>query len=249
MKLWSYGDSHAAGHELGSVDDLGASWIKKTYGYNDRDELRHKKGLDFYHTYVRQKWSSYIENKCSTLVYGTPCSPELSYAGEFSKLIGAELINCAVPGSSNDFSMLRLFRDLDKIDKNDIVMFSLVTPMRFLSGAGEEHVRTQIQWQPKKIQKVLYNYGPGDISFNLLAQGLIHTIKSLFPNAIILKTNNDDISVESVDTTTNLLFTENNFTEFVSNNSTEQFRYVLGHIDEKYHKLYAQHLYEIWKTK
>lgn len=249
MKLWSYGDSHAAGHELGSVDDLGAAWIKQTYGYNSRDELRRKKGLDFYHTYVRQKWSSYIENKCSTLVNGTPCSPELSYAGEFSKLVGAELINRAVPGSSNDFSMLRLIRDVDKIGKNDIVMFSLVTPMRFLSGAGEEHVRTQIHWQPKKVQKVLYHYGPGDNSFNLWTQAVAHMIKGLFPNVIILKTNNDNISVEDIDTTKNLLFTEKDFTQFAFNNSSRQIRYVLGHIDEKYHKLYAEHLYKIWKTK
>jgi hypothetical protein len=248
-KLWSYGDSHAAGHELGSVDDLGSSWIEKNYSYRDRDELIDKKGLDFYYNHVKQPWANYIENKCSTLINSTPCSPELSYAGEFSKLIEAEFVNRAVPGASNVLSMIKLLEDLEQVQKNDIVLFSLVTPHRFISGDGEEHVRTQIHWEPKKIQKVLYQYGPSDSSFNVWTQGIAHMVKSLHSNSIIIKTNDDNIDVNNIDTTKKLLYTDQSFTQYCYRNSTStKIRYVSGHIHEQYHKLYADYLYKKWKN-
>ena len=231
IKLYSYGDSHAAGHELGSASDLGKAWLKEHYGVEHRDHL----DPTVYHKIVRPAWIKYIKDN--------KCNPTLSYAGQLAKMIDAELVDRAIPGSSNDWSAMRLLEDLSRITADDIVLFSICTPARFLSGKGEDEVRTQIHWQPMKVQRILYEYGPHDNSFNIWNQGLIHLISNITHDPIIIKTNDDSIEVKGQDTTYNLLFTETSFTQFAFNKAGhDDIRYPAGHIHEDYHKLYAEYL-------
>jgi hypothetical protein len=231
IKLYSYGDSHAAGQELGTVPDLGKAWLKENFGVNSRYDIDQKT----YNTKVRPAWENYIR--------GRSCNAKLSYAGQFAKLLDVELIDRAIPGSSNDWSVMRLLEDLPKLNKDDIVLFSVCTPTRFISGRGEGITRTQIQWQPLKVQRVLYKYGPNEKSYNIWNQGLIHLIKSIPCKTYIIKTNKDSIKVKGQDTTRNLLLTKTSFTQFALKKAGhDDIRYPVGHIHEAYHRLYAEYL-------
>src|SRR6056300_1253380 len=107
MKLWSYGDSHAAGHELGTkyTHDLGASWFaSEGWHSNDtsttvRNVCRNRLGVEKYNKTIKQKWYKHINNKCT---------PSLSYAGILADRLGIELINRAEPGSSNSLSIYKM---------------------------------------------------------------------------------------------------------------------------------------------
>jgi len=227
IKLYSYGDSHAAGHELGSAPDLGKAWLKENYGVENRGHL----DPIVYHNIVRPAWNEYIKDN--------KCNPTLSYAGQLAKMIDAELVDRAIPGSSNDWSAMRLLEDLTHIKADDIVLFSICTPERFLSGQGEDVTRTQIQWQPEKIQRILFQYGPSDKSFNLWTQSIFHMVKNI-SNSLIVKTTDNNIEVNGIDTTNINL---ESFTQFALRTAGHNdIRYPVGHIHEDYHKLYAEYL-------
>lgn len=231
VKLYSYGDSHAAGHELGTAPDLGKAWLKENFRVDNRCEL----DQTTYNTKVRPAWDSFIK--------GRTCNPRLSYAGELAKLLDITLVNRAVPGSSNDWSAMRLLEDLPKIAKNDIVLFSVCTPNRFMSGRGEDVTRTQLQWQPIKVQRILYEYGPHENSYNIWNQGIVHLVNNLPFTTYIINTTKDNIEVKGHDTTKNLFLTETSFTEFsIETAGHDDIRYPVGHIHESYHKLYAEYL-------
>jgi hypothetical protein len=121
MKLWNYGDSHAARHEPDSANDIGLSWLKDATGVNSRLEAKEKLGKNYKHL-VKDKWYKYIRegNRCSTLLEGSPCSPELSYAGIVTRNIEATLMTRARPGAINDLSILRMFEDYNKWHKDDL---------------------------------------------------------------------------------------------------------------------------------
>lgn len=243
IKLWSYGDSHAAGHELGSDADLGASWLLENYGSANRQDIVKKLGQQKYNDTVKKRWHEHIKHKTSGDVFGTPCSPELSYAGQLAKLLGYEYINNAVPGSSNDYSVLRFIRDLPNIGKKDLVVFSAVTPTRFLHSKDEIYTRTQIQWLPEKVQKTFFDYGPNDKSFSLWSQGLIHLVKNSHKKTLFLRTcRHDTYPVEGVDTT-ETFFPLNDFTTYSFEKYGSDIRYVGGHIHERCHLDYARYVY------
>lgn len=237
VKLYSYGDSHAAGHELGTAPDLGKAWLKENFGTSSRYDIDEKT----YNTKVRPAWEKFIS--------GRSCNPQLSYAGQLAKILDIELVDRAIPGSSNDWSAMRLLEDLPKLNKDDIVLFSICTPTRFLSGRGEGITRTQIQWQPPKVQKILYEYGPHENSYNIWNQGLIHLVKSIPCITHVIKTNKDRIKVKGQDTSRHLLLTETSFTQFANNKAGHiDIRYPVGHIHEAYHTLYAEYLREIGRA-
>ena len=232
IKLYSYGDSHAAGHELGSDPNLGKAWLKENFGFEDRQKAKKQRGEEYF-SKVKNKWLAHIKNHCNA---------ELSYAGQYANLIGAELVNRAVPGSSNDWSAIRLLEDLENITSDDIVMFSLCTHERFLSGQGEDVTRTQVQWQPLKVQRILYKYGPSGKSFALWTQAIVHMVKNI-ANTIIIKTTDVDISVNGVET---INVTAQPFSQFAMYTAGhDDIRYPAGHIHEHYHKLYAEYLKDL----
>jgi hypothetical protein len=227
VKLYSYGDSHAAGHELGTAPDLGKAWLKENFGTSSRYDIDEKT----YNTKVRPAWEKFIR--------GRTCNPQLSYSGQLAKILDIELVDRAIPGSSNDWSAMRLLEDLPNIKADDLVLFSVCTPERFLSGQGTDVTRTQIQWQPEKIQRVLYQYGPSDKSFNLWTQAIVHMIKNI-SNCLVIKTTDNSLDVNGHDTTDIKL---ESFTQFALRTAGhEDIRYPVGHIHEDYHKMYAEYL-------
>lgn len=240
MNLWSYGDSHAAGHELGYVNDRGLKWLKENYGYNSR--LEAKKILkDRYIDVVRNHWYNYLaENFPRRKIRN--CDPRLSYAGKIANYYDAELINRAVPGASNDMVVHRMLNDMKKWNHEDLILSSVVTPYRFMPEHDMTKTNYQIHWLDIKKQRDFLEIGPSDTSFRLWNQGLLHLIKSLHPNVKLIATVNPNIEVNNVDTTTDLFSVNLSMTQFSANNFIEDMRYPGGHFDEKVHKAFAEYI-------
>mgnify|MGYP003648119090 CR=1 FL=1 len=236
IKLWSYGDSHAAGHELGTdySEDVGKSWIR-SIGYKDRSDARNQLGVDKYNKLVKQKWYQAINHLCT---------PSLSYAGQLATLLDYELINRATPGSSNSLNILKMYQDLSKWSNDDVILFSVVTPFRFIPGNDINNTNHQVHWLPKKIANVLWNDGPHEVCFRLQTHGYLHMAKNLHKNVYTLQTVPDDISVEGI---TPAFDIQLSFTEFVKNNyDIESLRYPGGHLHEDVHITYAEYIYNTW---
>lgn len=243
MTLWSYGDSHAAGHELGSVSDLGKSWLKENYGFDSRIEAREKLGSKYTDT-IRNKWYDYL-NTIMPKTNPRHCNPELSYANIFAQKIGHGFANRAKPGSSNDYISYLLFTDKEKWDKDDIIMMSIVTPKRFMPKYNIRVRNHQIHWLPFSVQEVFEKHGPSDESFNIWNQGLVHMMKTFHNNTIILSTTDDDRSVLGFDSTRDIIDIPLSLTAFVEQNWEEDMRYLGGHFHEDCHKEYGNYLYEV----
>ena len=243
MRVWSYGDSHAAGHELGTIHqrDLGESFLNSLGFYKDssnpaRRIARHKLGIDQYNKLVKEKWYNHINNVCT---------PELSYAGEFSKLLGYEFINRAEPGSSNSLNIYKLYQDLDKFENDDLILFSVVTPFRFIPGSDINKTNHQVHWLPDSIAKTLWEYGPHEVCFKLQTHGYIHLLKNLPQKTIILKTVDDDVSVNEINPSFDLSLSFSGHVGTYSSN-IDDLRYPGGHFHESCHKKFAEFIYESW---
>ena len=236
MKLWSYGDSHAAGYELGTnySKDMGKSWFCSV-GYEDRNEARNQLGVDKYNKLIKQKWYQEINHLCT---------PSLSYAGHLAKLLDYELVDRASPGSSNSLNMLKIYQDLSKWNNDDVILFSIVTPFRFIPGKDIDSGNHQVHCLPKNIAKVLWEDGPHEVCFRLQTHGYLHMAKNLHKNVYTLQTVPDDISVEGI---TPAFDIQLSFTEFVKTNyDIESLRYPGGHLHEDVHVSYAEYIYNTW---
>lgn len=230
--LWSYGDSHAAGHELGTEfnHDLGKSWLR-SIGYENRNKARNQLGVNNYNKLVKQKWYEEINHLCT---------PSLSYAGQLSEMLSYNFINRATPGSSNSLNILKMYQDQHNWQSDDLILFSVVTPFRFIPAKGLDESNHQVHWLPKHIAKVLLEDGPHEICFRLQTHGYIHTIRNLHNNTCILQTVSDDISVENIYPKFDIALS---FTEFVArhyNKDVDNFRYPGGHLHESCHTAYAK---------
>lgn len=250
MKLWSYGDSHPAGHELGTeyAHDLGASWFASERWYSDdpgttvRNVCRNRLGVEKYNKIVKQKWYKHIHNQCT---------PSLSYAGVLAEHLGAELVNRAEPGSSNSLSILKMYQDIGKYQPEDIVLFSVVTPFRYIPANDIDATNHQIHWLPLHQAEVLWDVGPHEVCFKLQSHGYIQLAKSLHSNTVTLKTVNDDWSVQGRSCTFDIPLS---FYEYTTQqvddpeNGIDPYRYPGGHLHESLHKMYGDYLYATYSS-
>lgn len=245
VRLWSYGDSHAAGHELGAVTDLGHSWIKENSGFEDRTMARDLLGTYKYQELVRERWYDYL---FEIMPDANPdaCTPELSFAGQYAKLRDVEFINRAMPGSSNDSIVRRMLQDMDKWDVNDIVMVCHVDESRYMPQHNLDASNYKTHNLPTKVQRVMLDNGPSDMSYLLWNQGLVALMKCIRPNAIVVYSTGNSLAVEDVDLTERLRSVPLSFTDFVKTKwDAEEMRYPGGHFDEICHQEYAKYIKEI----
>lgn len=246
MKLWNYGDSHAAGHELGTVysDDLGERWFNSIGWYSNdpgttvRNVCRNKLGVEKYIKKIRTQWYKHINSQCT---------PELSYAGLLAKRLGAELINRAEPGSSNSLNIYKMYQDFNQYQPDDIILFSVVTPLRYIPANDITATNHQIHWLPAHQAEVLWDEGPHEVCFRLQTHGYIQLAKSLHSRCYTLKTVNDDMAVLEKDIELDIPLSFYQLTEqHVDHleNGIDHYRYPGGHLHESLHQAYAEYLYE-----
>jgi hypothetical protein len=137
-----------------------------------------------------------------------------------------------------------MYQDQHNWQSNDLILFSVVTPFRFIPAKGLEEHNHQVHWLPNHIAKVLLTDGPHEICFRLQTHGYIHTLRNLHKNTCILQTVSDDISVENIYPKFDIALS---FTDFVAhhyNKDADDFRYPGGHFHESCHIAYAEYLYE-----
>jgi hypothetical protein len=244
MRLWSYGDSHAAGHELGVVDDLGRAWLKEHTGYDHRLSARENLG-DRYNDYVKNKWYDYVE---SILVDASPtqCSPHLSYAGKYAEKLNVEFINRAVPGAGNDMILRRMFHDIALWNEDDYILVTHVDYDRYMPQHDTSKLNYKSYNLPFKVQDTFEQYGPSEISFKLWNQGIVSLMKSLHPNTKLISSVPTDMTVDDVNTIDKLRALPMSFTEFVQSKwDAEDMRYPGGHFHEECHEKFAEYLFMI----
>lgn len=236
-KVWSYGDSHAAGHELGNQwsDSLGTDWLNYNFGVANRDQAIKEMGADRYRKIVKEKWYKQLDDTTGR------CRPELSYAGEFANLVGYTLVNRANPGNSNSHSVKQMLHDMPIWKNDDIILFSVCTFRRYISASEPEKRNHQIHWLDPNAADIMLQHGPHDDCFKMQTLAYISLIKSMHTNVIVLQTVSEDISVGSVRPTFTV---QDSFTDFSNNNSIGDFRYPGGHIHESLHKQYSKLIYE-----
>lgn len=225
MKLWSYGDSHPGGHELGSFDDLGRAWLTKNFNVSDRNQFMQKYGNHVYKNTLYPLWNREI---------GTPHRPELSYAGQLADIIGAEFVSRAIPGSGNDSSVVNFIQDLKQISSDDVVLFSVSSIHRFVSVVGRHS---------KLLEHTeMISSGPSDNSWKIWGNGMVQLILNLCKCKLVIvsSTQIDDFDIEGI----NFIKSLDNFFEIEFMSFANQYdynvRYPLGHISEHVHKDYAK---------
>jgi len=249
-KLWSYGDSHAAGHELGNwwSESCGREWLRQHHGFVDRENAIRVIGQDRYRQVVKEEWYAHLDG--STGRY----HPAMSYAGELAQLLDYELVNYAKSGNSNSHSMQQITDHSWQWHRDDIVLFSVVTFHRYISASDPEKRNHQRHWLDPDAADIMMTHGPHDDCFKLQTLAYIKMVESMHPNVITLQTVSEDITVGRIGPQ---FLIRDSFTDFVENNldkwdtgflysQSEDLRYPGGHFHEDCHKEYAKHIYESW---
>lgn len=243
MRLWSYGDSHAAGHELGAVSDLGRHWLAENAGYLHRTDARNTLGKD-YEELIKNKWYDYL---VEIMPNSEPriCSPNLSFAGIIAEKLNRTLINRAVPGASNDLIVRRMIEDIDSWKSSDIILVCFVNSDRYMPEHNIDQLNYKSHNLPFNIQYMFEKHGPSRMSFKLWNQGLIQLMQSLSNNVKLVSSVEVDIEVEGFDVSKNLTNGLMSLTKFVGTKwETEEMRYPGGHFAEVCHEEYANYLIE-----
>lgn len=225
-KLFAFGDSHIAGHELGIDKKIIDDFYKKS-GYSSAAKI--KKLPIKKQTQVIYKWYAIMEQVCGANSYHTP---SLAYAGKLADAIGYELVCRAFPGNSIHKQILLLHEE-NSIDwDNDIVMFGIPPRQRWLTNNEKDATPHNIG---EKNAKILYNHGPGDKAEKLNFLGTLCYLRQKFPKIILVR-QYDDIAFEQ--------FPINNI--FVNNISLQNMAGMnmnpAGHFVEEEHKKFASYL-------
>ena len=143
--------------------------------------------------------------------------------------------------------MLKMYEDKEQWNSDDIVLFSVVTPLRYIPADNIKSMDHQVHWLPDKAAKIMYKWGPHNICFNLQTHGYMTMSKVMHQNMYTLQTVSDDISVNGF---TPKFDIEISFAKYVEENfATDNYRYPGGHLHEDCHVAYANYLHEaIWKN-
>lgn len=129
MTVWSFGCSHAAGHELQldfTQQDMLAFYHK--HGFKDWYDLwnctNEKKKSKFY-----EKWLIHLGQNDH--------DPNLAYPGIIAKLKDTELKNYAKSGSGIDYSYNQFLEKKKHFKQNDIILFELPPTFRYQGSTGK----------------------------------------------------------------------------------------------------------------
>ena len=146
MTVWSFGCSHAAGHELQldlTQKDMLAFYHK--HGFKDWYDLWNctdeKKKSKFY-----KKWARQLGRNDH--------NPNLAYPGIVAKLKDTELKNYAMSGSGIDYSYDQFLKNKKHFKQNDIVLFELPPTLRYQGSTGEI---IQVAYTSQVIQEYIPN--------------------------------------------------------------------------------------------
>ena len=225
-KLYAFGDSNTAGHELGLDKKFIDNFYKKS-GYSSAEEI-HKLPIKK-RTRVIYKWHGIIQQEYGVSSYHTP---SLAYVGRLADFIGYDLVCHAFPGDSIHKQILLLHEETNIDWDNDIVVFGVPPRPRWLTNNEKDATMENVG---EKIAKVLYHHGPGDKAERLNFIGTLCYLRQTFPKIILVRQYDDNAYEE---------FPVSNI--FVNDKSLENIGerniHPAGHFVEEVHEKFASYL-------
>lgn len=178
-KVYMFGDSHTAGHELGPKR-IDYKAFMKARGYNSVQEAWEQLSNEDYMNKIGREWFEKINNLCTPLE---------SWAGKIAQKLDMSFINFAYPGASFDYQ-LNLLIEQEKIDWNkDLVLFGAPMSDRYMIKPGLSLQSMQIRHMLANVRKhqmkLLSQVLPSDETMLLLYYGLVSYIKIKYPKVIL----------------------------------------------------------------
>lgn len=179
-KLYAFGDSNIAGHELGhNISEKGIQDFFKKFKVSSLIEAKQKYSDDYYYSNIQPAWYKYCKNSIR---------PDLSFAATLAKKLNLEHVNYAEPGASNIGQSLKFIEIADIIDwDNDIVLFGVANQWRWNSNDGCK----SYQVISKSEQKTMTKIGMGFDSYSITHASVLTYLKVYYPKIQFVKMDDD----------------------------------------------------------
>lgn len=221
MTVWSFGCSHAAGHELQldlTQQDMLAFYHKN--GFKDWYDLwnctNEKKKSKFY-----KKWEKQLGRNDHDL--------NLAYPSIVAKLKDTELKNYAMSGSGIDYSYNQFLKNKKHIKQNDIVLFELPPTLRYQGSTGK-----RIQVAHTSTSRVIQEYIPNSFILEEFYKLVVNEIKDLAYCIHIYCKTADQIMLN--------VHKSNSISLHEMSEKYNYVRYPYSHFHYDTHKLFAEYL-------
>ena len=186
-KIWTFGDSHTAGDELGTgllIDDMNR-WVKSISKFNSVSEAKNMLSETDYISTIMMPWFHYIEEKYS---------PELSYAGILAKNKKLNLINHAVRGASMDQIFKIFYSKVGEINFDEDVV--IVAPTYFGRWITQQNKKFNFHFLDEKSMLSYMQLAPCDSTQILYYYSIIFYMQTTYPKIKIVKIYDDQPDYE-----------------------------------------------------
>ena len=179
-KVYIFGCSHAAGHELGPKR-LDYKAFMKARGFDSVEQAISKLSFAEYDKEIARPWYKRINNMCT---------PLKSWAGQIAQKLDIPIVNFAFPGSAFDFQVNLLMEQIDNIDwSKDLVLFGTPISHRYsikpgltLESIQINHLLANVKFhQTKFLSQIL----PSDETMLLHHYGLVTYVKQKYPKVVL----------------------------------------------------------------
>lgn len=178
-KVYIFGCSHAAGHELGPKRTDYKAFMRAR-GFDNVAQAKSELSFKEYDSKISRPWYKRINSVCT---------PLLSWAGQIAQKLDMSFINFAIPGCSADFQINLLMEEVDKIDwSKDLVLFGNPISHRYTIKPGLSLQYVQLNHlyanvQPHQV-KFLSQVVPSDETMLLHYYGLVTYLKQKYPKVV-----------------------------------------------------------------
>lgn len=241
-KVWAFGCSHTLGTELGVSQYIDTDkWMLDHAGTTNIWEVpENKLG------YVRNKWSDLLHDLYDTTDL-LEQEKQLSYSGQVAKMLGYDLVNCAIKGSGADRALYELSVVREKhIDwDNDIVFVGYTHIYRFMFEEKRRDGNRNLNWMKthknknlQQLHRMMVLDGPCDYFWSAANAGIYHIIKSMYPKVYMIDVINTTNKFKPGVLLKDLRFNDHTLEDFSDSNDI----YPQGHFKEYTHKKLAEHL-------
>ena len=243
-KVYLFGCSHTAGHELGpkKVDD---KKFLKARGWQFASDAQRKLSPSQFEKQIVLPWYKQINNVIT---------PQWSWAGRIADKINKSIIVYAAPGQSLVEQVYHLLQVENKINwDKDLVCFGVPPDGRIMVNRRGRFESIQINnllpFSDKKSQQQVLDTIPSEESMLLYHYGLISYIKKRWPYVILIETTNPNEIIDSkIVKLNNLFYVEKGLKEFatmfIDKHSDEDIKYPGGHFKEHIHDKYSNYVLE-----
>jgi hypothetical protein len=234
-KLWTFGDSHTAGQELGTgltSHDIDR-WVKSITSFNNHLEAEQMMSATEYALKIMMPWDCYIK-ECF--------SPELSYAGILAKNKKLNLNNRAMPGASMDQIFKIFYSTVGEInfDEDEVI----VAPTYFGRWITQQNKKFNFHLLDDKNLLSYMQLVPCDSTQILYYYSMIFYMQTNYPKIRLVKIYDDhyDYGIYKKIKFVNDISMFSYFRDTIHDRT----RYPGQHFNEAAHEYFATYINEKW---